>query len=69
MNSTVATSAAPIGRPGWPDLACSTASIAKARMALAIWAGATAEAAADATAVEDAFTFMEKAFFVGLDSM
>jgi hypothetical protein len=42
-------------------------------MALAIWAGETAEAgacsAADATAVEDAFTFMEKAFFVGLDSM
>jgi len=33
----------------------------------------TAEAdvcpAAEATAVEDAFTFMEKAFFVALDSM
>jgi hypothetical protein len=42
-------------------------------MAFAITVGDTAEAgacsAADATAVEDAFTFMEKAFFVGLDSM
>ncbi len=36
MNSTVAMSAAPIGRPGWPDLACSTASMARARMALAM---------------------------------
>jgi hypothetical protein len=31
--------------------------------------GEIAEAGAVATAVEDAFTFMEKAFFVGLDSM
>jgi hypothetical protein len=38
-------------------------------MALAISVGATAEAVAVATAVEDAFTFMEKAFFVGLDTM
>ena len=30
-------SAMPIGMPGWPDLACSTASIASARSALAIW--------------------------------
>jgi hypothetical protein len=36
VNSTVATSAAPIGRPGWPDLACSTASMASERIALAI---------------------------------
>ena len=36
MNSTVATSAMPIGMPGWPDLACSTASIASARSAFAI---------------------------------
>ena len=36
MNSTVATSAAPIGSPGWPDFACSTASMASARMALAM---------------------------------
>ena len=35
MNSTVATSAAPIGRPGWPDLACSTASMARTRTAFA----------------------------------
>ena len=26
----------PIGAPGWPELACCTASIARARMALAI---------------------------------
>jgi hypothetical protein len=26
----------PIGAPGWPELACCTASIAKARMAFAI---------------------------------
>jgi hypothetical protein len=38
-------------------------------MALAITVGETAEAVAVAAAVEDAFTFMEKAFFVGLDSM
>src|SRR5262245_8887861 len=31
----------PMGMPGWPDLACSTASIARARMALAISAWAT----------------------------
>ncbi len=36
VNRTVAMSAAPIGRPGWPDFACSTASIASARIALAI---------------------------------
>src|SRR5262245_52489706 len=34
VNSTVAMSAAPIGRPGWPDLAASTASIESARIAL-----------------------------------
>src|SRR4051794_9221576 len=33
-------SAAPMGSPGWPDFACSTASIASARMAFAMrsWA-------------------------------
>jgi hypothetical protein len=36
VNSTVAMSAAPIGRPGWPDFACSTASMASARIALAM---------------------------------
>src|SRR4051812_3335544 len=36
VNSTVAMSAAPIGRPGWPDFACSTASMASARMAFAM---------------------------------
>src|SRR5262249_19700586 len=41
--STVATSAMPMGMPGCPDLACSTASIARARMALAISAWATAD--------------------------
>src|SRR5215218_9737993 len=35
VNSTVATSAAPMGRPGWPDLAVSTASIARTRTAFA----------------------------------
>ena len=43
--STVATSAMPIGRPGWPDLAVSTASKDSMRMALArlrisCWSGA-----------------------------
>ena len=33
--STVAMSAIPIGAPGWPDLACCTASIANTRMAFA----------------------------------
>ena len=36
VNSTVAMSAMPIGMPGWPDLAFSTASIASARSALAM---------------------------------
>ena len=36
MNRTVAMSATPIGKPGWPELAFSTASIASARMALAM---------------------------------
>src|SRR5690606_33769563 len=36
VKSTVATSAMPIGMPGCPDLAFSTASMASARMALAI---------------------------------
>ena len=36
MNSTVAMSAMPIGMPGWPDFACSTASIASARSAFAM---------------------------------
>ena len=35
VNSAVAASAMPIGMPGWPLLAASTASIARARMALA----------------------------------
>src|SRR5690349_14529731 len=35
VNSAVAASAMPIGIPGWPLLAASTASIASARMALA----------------------------------
>ena len=35
VNSTVATSAMPIGMPGWPEFAASTASIDSARMALA----------------------------------
>ena len=42
MNSTVATSAMPMGMPGWPDLAFSTASMASARMALAMSLCATA---------------------------
>src|SRR3954468_3960951 len=39
-NNTVATSAMPIGMPGCPDFAASTASMARARIALAIkgWA-------------------------------
>ncbi len=77
MNSTVATSAAPIGRPGWPDFACSTASIASARMALAMALCATAELAAGCSrrtggataAVGEAFALMEKACLRGLDSM
>src|ERR1700712_4797419 len=36
VNRTVATSAQPIGRPGWPELAFSTASMARERRALAI---------------------------------
>src|SRR5688572_25182491 len=38
----MATSAMPIGMPGWPELALSTASMASARMALArsAWRGA-----------------------------
>ena len=55
VNSTVAMSAAPIGRPGWPDFACSTASMASARMALAMRSccardGAPADGAAGAGA-------------------
>ena len=42
VNSTVATSAMPIGMPGWPDLARSTASIARKRIALAMTACGTA---------------------------
>jgi hypothetical protein len=38
-------------------------------MAFAMTLAETAGAVAVAAAVEDAFTFMEKAFFVGLDSM
>ena len=41
MNKTVATSAMPMGMPGWPDLAASTASMARARMALAMSAWVT----------------------------
>ena len=36
VNSTVAMSAQPMGRPGWPELAFSTASMARKRIALAI---------------------------------
>src|SRR5215469_12860230 len=36
-NRTVAASAIPIGRPGWPHFAASTASMASARSALASW--------------------------------
>ena len=36
MNSTVATSAMPIGMPGWPESAFCTASMASARMAFAM---------------------------------
>ena len=36
MNRTVATSAMPIGMPGCPDFACSTASMASARIAFAM---------------------------------
>jgi hypothetical protein len=36
VNNTVATSAMPMGSPGCPDFAFSTASIASARMAFAI---------------------------------
>ena len=36
VHSTVAASAMPIGMPGWPDFAASTASIASARMASAM---------------------------------
>jgi hypothetical protein len=41
VNSTVATSAIPIGMPGWPDLAFSTASAARKRTAFAMSRGAT----------------------------
>ncbi|MCK7492186.1 MAG: hypothetical protein MZW92_11615 [Comamonadaceae bacterium] len=34
FHSTSAISAMPMGMPGWPDLAFSTASMARARMAL-----------------------------------
>ena len=36
VNSTVAMSAQPMGRPGWPELAFSTASMERERIALAI---------------------------------
>ena len=42
LNRTVATSAMPIGMPGWPELAFCTASMASARMALAMSASETA---------------------------
>src|SRR5688572_17096625 len=35
-HKATAISAMPIGAPGWPELACCTASIARARMALAM---------------------------------
>src|SRR5262249_60786308 len=55
VNSTVAISATPIGMPGWPDFACSTASMASARMALAIrWCWGRADWLAEASAVIDA---------------
>src|SRR4028119_179711 len=45
VQSTVAASAMPIGMPGWPDFAASTASIASARIAFAMGACLTAAAA------------------------
>src|SRR5262245_9112328 len=56
----------PIGIPGCPDLACSTASMARARIALAMLAWAMAGAAGacsrrsggTAAAVEEAFALM-----------
>ena len=36
-HNTWAISAMPIGAPGWPDLAFSTASMDRTRIALAIW--------------------------------
>src|SRR5829696_4699629 len=55
VNRTVAISAAPIGRPGWPDFACSTASMASARIALAMrsWS-ARGDAAVRLAAIDDA---------------
>src|SRR5262245_42285067 len=48
-------SATPIGMPGCPDFACSTASMASARMALAMrWCWARADGLAEASAVIDA---------------
>src|SRR5690606_6460792 len=54
LNRTVATSAMPMGMPGWPELACCTASMASARMALAmslwptaaVWRGMAVEGTA-----------------------
>src|SRR5262245_4717804 len=45
VKRTVATSAMPIGMPGWPELAFSTASMDRARMALAISRSDTSECA------------------------
>src|SRR5215218_4849834 len=55
VNSAVAMSAAPIGRPGWPDFACSTASMASARIAFAIRSCSARGMADDAMAAWDEF--------------
>src|SRR5919107_651977 len=49
VNRTVAMSAAPSGRPGCPDFACSTASMASARTAFARseWETRSGEAGSD----------------------
>ncbi|HXU55601.1 MAG TPA: hypothetical protein VN744_09210, partial [Casimicrobiaceae bacterium] len=41
----------PIGMPGWPELAFWTASIASARIALAIWVVGSVEVIVDITEV------------------
>ncbi len=69
MNSTVATSAMPMGMPGWPDFAFSTASMASARMALAMAAALAAVGAGRplgaTAAVDETFAVMEKACLRG----
>jgi hypothetical protein len=60
----------PIGMPGWPDLACSTASIANTRIALAMLAwvmvgaatGCSRRSGGAAAAVGEAFALMKWPF-------